>query len=359
MRLFQKKGDVIGNEYEWESQSPIPYEDHTPSTANENDNEYPKNNKQSIGQLVRKLNCSSSKKHDRNHHEDQRRLRNNRRGECTSDHYWDDANSTLPIGHNNSQQWKDSVSHPPLRTVVLPEIIKRPVLITVKNGDLDVNKPVDSPKDSSFIVEDLSTPSKMCTSSSFRLGMSARKRQHNAATKYFQKLSTKDSGDAWPNNWNSNKNKHSNVPVHPDIDAKRVAKEAARRERWKRGLEMERRNNKNTRTATSRRDKNGDDSSDDSLTIGSQTTGTTTTGYDTGEDSSSTDDWTNATDESRLAPKYHRYKAGGHCTSGQYVTENVVEDFGIFAQLILSDGYACFGTAADITKETVVGCKGT
>lgn len=359
MRLFQKKGDIIGNEYEWESQSPIPYVDHTPSTANENDNDYPNNNKQSIGQMVRKLNCSSSKKHDRYNYDDQRRLTNSRRGEYNKNDHWDDANSTLPIAHNNSQQWKDSESHPPLRTVVLPES-KRPVLITVKNRDLDVNQPVDPPKDSSFIVEDLSTPSKMCTSTSFRLGMSARKRQHNAATKYFQKLSSKDSdksrsGDAWPNNKNSNKNKHNNVPVHPDTDAKR----AARRERWKRGLEMERRNNKNTRTTTSGRDKYGDDSSDDSLTIGSQTTGTTTTGYDTGEDSSSTDDWTNATDESRLAPIYHRYNAGGHCTSGQYVTENVVEDFSIFAQLILSDGYACFGTAADITKETVGGCKGT
>ena len=173
MRFFQKKRDAIGNADEWESQPSIPYVDHTPSTANEN--EYLKNNKQSIGQLVRKLNCSSSKKHDCDNNVDQQRLADG--GENDNKH-WGEANSETAIVHNS--QWKDSVSHPPLRTVTLPEI-KRPVLITVKNGN--VNEPVplfndnNQPKSSRFIVEDLSTPSKMCTSSSFRLGMSARKRR--------------------------------------------------------------------------------------------------------------------------------------------------------------------------------------
>ena len=100
------------------------------------------------------------------------------------------------------------------------------------------------------------------------------------------------------------------------------------------------------------RGKYRDDNSIDSTTTGSYTTGTSTTGYD-----SSLDDWTDATEESDLAPRYyHQTSNGAQCTSAQL--HSVAEDFGIIAKMLLSDGYACLGTAAQITKETVGECKG-
>ena len=185
--------------------------------------------------------------------------------------------------------------------------------------------------------------------------MSSRKRHHNA-TKYFKNLASKGDRTRPGGEWLKN-----SLSDQQDIDAKRAAQEAARRERWKRGLEMEKRMFKNTSTV--RRDRDGyDSSSTDSLTMGSHTTGTSTTGYETAEDSSSTDDWTDVTDESRLASKYYRHyertSSGGPCADNEEIVKSVAEDIGIIAKFLLSDGYACFGTAAAITKETVGGCRG-
>lgn len=310
----------------------------------DNENGYPKN-KQSIGELVRKLNCSASKKHD-----------------CDFNQHLTDGSKS---GHwNNTSFTKNQrVVSPPFRRDTSSETT-RPVLITVNTGE--VNGPFDLCDENSknlsnrielnrtFIVGDLPKSLKMGSSSSFRLGMTARKRHHDAS-KYFKNLSTKDkvrsqSCGVWQNNYARN---------HQDIDARRTAQEVARRERWKRGLEMEKRMFKNATTTTGR--ERDDTSSNDSLTMGSHTTGTSVTGYDTTEDSSSLDDWTDATDESNLTPKYHHHyrhtSSGGHCSSSQRIVESVAEDFGIFANLLLSDGYACFGTAAEITKETVGGCR--
>jgi len=249
------------------------------------------------------------------------------------------------------------------------EKITRKVLITVNNGK--ENDPVPAIDDhnnnygykhhrsrsmgnpeSTFVVGELEKPPKMCTSSSFRLGMSARKRHLNN-TRYFKH----HNDDGWSHNGNA-------VDDDQDIDRKRAAQEAARRERWKRGIEMEKRMYKNSKERNSGRYNHKDDDSTDSFTQGSHTTGTSMTGYDTTEDSSSTDDWTDATEEeSRLVHNKHyyhrnhrRHSSSGQCSNGK-LTESLGEDLGIFAQLILSDGYACLGTAAEITKETVVGCR--
>ncbi|OEU18723.1 hypothetical protein FRACYDRAFT_237002 [Fragilariopsis cylindrus CCMP1102] len=146
--------------------------------------------------------------------------------------------------------------------------------------------------------------------------------------------------------------------------------EIARKERWRRGIEVEmekrltkEKGNTNKTRSTSRSRStvagegggatNGGDKDDnssiyaDSNTQGSQTTGNTT-------DFSSIGDsiWTDATDETGMG-RCRR----GHCSSNQHVAESVAEDFGTFAKLLLNDGYACFETAADITRETVGGMK--
>jgi len=222
-------------------------------TANQN-NEYPKNKPQSIGELVRKLNCSASKKHD-----------------CDE------------------------------RT--------RPVLITVTGEETTNNL---------ITVSDSSSPS--------RLGSSARKRQYSPRDK---DRSRRCGG--WP------------LPNHQNTI--RTPQEVARKERWKRGFEMEKRMFKNKNTRGRARD--------DLSSMGSYTTVTTGTGYTSTEDDSSNTDWTDATEESYYHQQHGQNSSGGHCTSGQ-----IAEDFSIFADLLLSDGYACFGTAAAITTETVGECRG-
>jgi len=334
--------------------SSLPYEEYVNmNNANDrptvDDVDYPKN-RQSIGELVRRLNCSASKKYE---DVDQDFDVVGKTGDKNNTIY---ATSNDSHSETGSREWRMNASSD----------IVRPVLITIKDRDTNEiapssdhdskypNQPTDV--NSSFMVGEIPTSFKVSSSPTFRLGMSARKRNHNAV-KYFKNHSARNnertlSCSRWRNN---------NVPDHRDTDGVRTAQEAARRERWKRGLEMEHRMFKNSITATirSRRDRD-DNSSTDSLTQGSHTTGTSNTDYDTTGDLSSVDDWTESTDESHLAPKYHdRYRRNpftGPCT--QQVVENVVEDFAIFGKLLLSDGYACFGTAAAITKETVTGCKG-
>ena len=319
--------------------------DHEVGKSTSREYESPKN-KQSIGELVRRLNCTSSKK----------------------DSFNSDEHFTVggEIGYSHETDFAKNYDDQPKSTLGPSRIdtsseITRPVLITVKNGATNYHFPPCSENEKNlemknrFIVGQLSKPITMNNSPSFRFGMSSRKRNINA-TKYFKNPSSKDNttrdGVEWHNNSFSNQR---------NINEKRAAQEAARRERWKRGLEMENRMFKNSSTTRRRGGDGYDSSSTESRTIGSHTTGTSTTGYDTAEDSISTNDWTDVTDESRFTPKYHRrYRrnsSDGPCADSHEIVESVAEDFGIIAQLLLSDGYACFGTAAAITRETVGGCR--
>ena len=326
------------------------------------EDEYPKN-KQSIGELVRKLNCSASKKYD----DEDIHQKFGGEGEARGVADYLPKQIISPRGSVSPSRRNDALSD-----------ITRPVLITVKDGDVNQPDPLSdhnnidnsnnmSELKSTFIVGELPTPAtpvNMGSFSPFRLGMSARKRHHNA-TKYFinrAKDSNENRSGGWQ--WQNKSPTSSKVGLYAtadrqDADAIREAQETARRERWRRGLEMEKRMFKNTTaTITTGCDRDGDDHSyTDSLTQGSHTTVSSNTGYETGDFSSSVGDWTDATDDSGVA-RYNETSTGtGHCTSSQHVVESVAEDFGIFANLLLSDGYACFGTAAAITRETVAGCK--
>lgn len=366
MKLFQKRSDTIDTDDERLSDY-VPHaernqhgvyeppEGSSESTPQTSSIEYsPK--RQSLGVLVRKLNCASSKKHDDYDYDGMY-------GEIDD---YGEANSITspPRKSASSQHWNQPK----------PEIT-RPVLITVKNGDVKEQLPLYEENDNknmehlenaltnSFIVgdvsgEDVGPPSKMCTTLSFKRGMSARRRSFK-----YQKQEDNDndwsrssgtfSGGGLPNN-----NPEDYKELEKEIERRRAAQEASRRERWKRGLEMENRMAKQTRPwakLSPGRDKDGDDSSSDSRTTGSHTTGTSSTTYDSLEDSSTVDDWTDATDESPR--RYNYYSYPGNCTNGHQLVQGVAEDFGIFAQLLLKDGVACLGTAAEITKETYGNCQ--
>eukprot|EP00536_Pseudo-nitzschia_multiseries_P007678 jgi/Psemu1/305134/fgenesh1_kg.183_\ len=185
--------------------------------------------------------------------------------------------------------------------------------------------------------------------SSFRLGLSARKRQHN------EKESNRDGGG--DNRTESsgyhdrNKNKNSSNTTTKDTNKGRSAQDLARRQRWKRGLEMELFRNS---SIVSKRYNDKNRESDDSSW--SDTTGTS---YDdTTENSSSVDDWTiGSTDESRVSPRRRRSSTGGECFQNEKLVRSLAKDVGIIASFFMADGYACLGTAAAITKETVASCR--
>lgn len=190
-----------------------------------------------------------------------------------------------------------------------------------------------------FVGGELPPASKMCTRTpSFKIGMSARKRQQNAP-KYLQ---NDDYGHGWPSN-----NKLYDVE---ESQRRRAAQEAARRERWKRGLEMENRMIKGGKARSKpsmvRYKYQDDNSSTDSLTEGSHATSTTWS-----EDSST--DWTNSSDVQNCF-----YNYPGQCTDSALIASTVAEDVGIIAKFILADGVACLETAAEITKESAASCKG-
>mmetsp|Transcript_25205 Transcript_25205/g.52372 ORF Transcript_25205/g.52372 Transcript_25205/m.52372 type:complete len:266 (+) Transcript_25205:309-1106(+) len=123
------------------------------------------------------------------------------------------------------------------------------------------------------------------------------------------------------------------------------------------------RNSKNNNSNNNEGDSTDDISWAESWTQGSNTTGTSTTG-----ESSSGDDWTNSTDDSRMfycnhnrnSQQYGRkswHNSNGRCMTNEQMMRSVAEDVGVFAGLLFSDGVACLGTAAAITKETVADCN--
>ena len=307
------------------------------------------NNRQSIGRLVSKLNCSSSKKNDEQ--------------ELTHQSSWQRATNTPA-----SQQRTGS------STTVSSLGTTRPVLITVKDGDAKQPYDTTTSADQSYSV----TPE---TKNSFLVGelpprpssfmCTARKRLH--IDKESNKNRNADGGSKW-DNYGYNRNKNNNSPQ--DLEAIRIAQGLARRERWKRGLEMELIKNSVTtakRLNKSNNNNNEGDSTDDhswaeSWTQGSNTTGTSTTG-----ESSSGDDWTDGStaDDSRMFYRNHdhgtreqqqhrrnsSHHSTGRCMSNEQIIRSVAEDVGVFAGLLFSDGVACLGTAAAITKETVADCN--
>lgn len=296
--------------------------------------------RQSLGGLVRKLNCAAPKKQDYDvYHK--------------ADDYGDANSITDPGNHQLNQSFSPYGKERPQHEIT------RPVLITVNNGDsneqtllsdmdfanfehFDKILSQNNQLRGTFGAGELPPPSKMCTRTpSFKLGMSARKRQQNAS-KYFQHDGNGGNGHGWPGN-----NKLYDVE---ESQRRRAAQEAARRERWKRGLEMENRMIKGgaktwSKSSAARYRYQDDNSSTDSLTEGSHTAGTSITGS---EDSSTTD-WTYSSDV------YHYH---GQCADSTQIVASVAEDVGTIAKFILADGVACLGTAAKITQETAASCKG-
>ena len=367
--------------------------------------EYP-NNRQSLSELVRKLNCSASMKSNNNDDDyDDDNLQQSfsvvgggrRDTKSRSDSYLPNQSFSFRSQQHQQQQQQQQQQKqkqkqmkqqqwvPSSSQITIGESssnITRPVLITVKDGGNDVDGPCSDAASSSPLKDHTNTMSVSELTSSFIVG----DLHHHPHQHQQQKSSSSVNVNNKTNNNNNNNNSLSLSPFRKigmsarKRDSKNESsfvtpnkQEIARKERWRRGIEieMEKRmsrekdnnTNSNTRTgsrSTSRSAGEGDggaaaaaaaaasggdrdDNSSiyaDSNTQGSHTTGNTT-------DFSSIGDWTDVTDDTRMG------RRRGHCSSSQHVAESVAEDFGILAKLLLNDGYACLGTAADITRETI------
>jgi len=219
------------------------------------------NNRQSIGKLVSKLNCSSSKKDDEE--------------ELNRQSSWQRATNTPP-----SQRTGSSPASSLGRTKT------RPVLITVKDRDAKQPYETTTSADQSYSVTPEtknSFPAKEIPPRPSSCLSSTRKRLH------IDKESNKNrgAGGKWDNYGYISRNKNNKNTSAKDLDAIRIAQGLARRERWKRGLEMEliknsvtigKRLNKNNNSNNNEGDSTDDISWAESWTQGSNTTGTSTTG---------------------------------------------------------------------------------
>jgi hypothetical protein len=335
-----------------------PYGGTTPFSADVDDSK----KKESFTELVRKLNCAAPRKEEIDVQLHRTRTQ---------------ANIAIIPLQKRTQSWV------PLRKGRSQSDITRPVIITVKDGDLEEHAPCDEHKmgelKSTFIIGEM--PTKVKTGSPFRIGMSARN------------IRSPDGGKSFTGNNNNNNNndktsgidnKKSNnfggwrygTSRNGDIqqstgtktDSIRTAEEIARRERWRRGLEMEQRMWKGGYGyRTTENETEGDDSTtSDHRTQGSHTTGVTGEYSSVGPDTLTTitdTDESSDSDDIRCTGIRSRdilsgpFGVGGTTSCREYAVHGVAEDLGIVARLLLSDGGACLGVAAAITRETVANCR--
>jgi hypothetical protein len=387
-------------------------------------------NKQSVAGLVNKLNCAASKKDFHRYGDDYEQYLVTTKNDFNSKNN-KSPSSSPPSMHMLKQQQRTAsswtVSNPLVRKCKPQSDITRPVLITVKDGDLsDSNDnevvppnnnrkgpfrrtPTSSPPrelKTSFIVGELPT-AKVSTLSSLMFGSAVRKnhQQHYPSGNFSGLTRTPSSSPKRTTNHNQSKRQHnrnqyssseSDVGTTKATSYPLTEKELARRERWRKGLEMEQRMWKNNNSdheagdGTDYSSMYNSNNNDDANTQTSCTTGGTS--YNTG-DSSTADDSTDATetDDSGDDPSRHRggtsrsnnnnnrrssttrggggggatsvrpssraVQTSGHCSSREQILNEIKEDLGIVASLLWADGVACIGGAAAITKETVAGCK--
>lgn len=305
--------------------------------------------KESFTELVRKLNCAAPKKEEIDVQQQLYRAR---------------TETIILPRQKRTQPWVPHVV--PLRKGRSLSDITRPVIVTVKDGEVEERAPFDEHKmaelKSSFIIGEM--PTKVGSGHPFHVGMSAR---HT----HYDKLKNINSSRRIDNQNTSNYgvgregSRNRSIRVSgPKPDSIRTASEIARRERWRRGLEMEQRMWKEGHGNADDEDDGDGSTLSDYRTQGSHTTGRSgeysSVGPDTLTTATDTDDSTDSDDV--------RYRQGGKVPSGhfgvasppscrEYAVKGVAEDIGIVAGLLLSDGGACLGVAAAITRETVANCR--
>jgi hypothetical protein len=349
-------------------------------------------NKRSIGELAKMLNCAATKEKKED---------------------FIGGEQSFLIGGKDSRQIQGIMKRSSswgggLRKTGTPyeTEITRPVLITIKDGDLgtSVAKKIASrdPSENARAMQQLKKSftvappvGSKAKSSSFLFGASARNRSVEKVAIVVN--STTPNQNSSPNRTKNcdhtsslNEESKTRSPARstastPSQASLLMAREIARRERWKRGLGLEKNpdDGGNRSTFSGASDTHGAEPAvtdgEDSLYAEDRTSFTHSTGgtshytdfsslggYSTeatetdesGEDSRYYCERNDRGSPPQLDPPSSNFTGGSHCASRQQVISGITEDFGIVASFLWADGAACLGTAAAITRETVSGgCK--
>jgi hypothetical protein len=281
--------------------------------------------------LLKKLNCGASSKHDRYD-------------------YNDDDDDAFYGGYPGVSPYRPEVSpaqeqqlYPSSRNGNRNDSV-RPVLITVKDGDMKYQRSTNEPRQtlefkSTFLVgPEGESPE-------------ARRLTPRRSPRKEPKRSVVDPRRKSPER--RRRSKSTNRSSFKEQEEKEVGEEE-RKNRWRKGVQ------------TGLKD-DGDLGS--KLTFGEESTYADTT---SNSDSYESDSYGSSGISSRNSSKLSNGRGRGRrrsksrnsrnrrsksLTNNKSVLNSVAEDLGVVAKMIFSDGTACFSSAAEITRETIVSCK--
>jgi len=293
------------------------------------DKEFDGDKKQGVGGLVRKLNCTASKR------------------DAEFERYMDTIPSARKRDDSATWGWSPNETS---------RDITRPVLITVNDGASEDSKKKGSKSlEQSFVV---GTPEKSKSESKFRVPFGRSSSLKNKKSSPRSVIPSPRRRTPSPSRLGFRRS-GSNIKMPSSLDMQELmSPESSRKQRWRRALEKGWKDDSDVPSLVS-------DYNDES-TFGSRSV---FTGMDS--HSAHTDYTTDVTvsDESEIYSSRRRrgYSSrgshsdvsyGSYRSRDQGLWHGVAEDMGIIAGMLLSDGTACVGSMASITKETVTSCKG-
>jgi hypothetical protein len=278
--------------------------------------------------LLKKLNCGASSKHDQ-----------------YNNNYDDDDDDAFHGGYPGFSHYRPEVVTPSRNNGNRNDSV-RPVLITVKDGDTKYQRSTNEPRQtlefkSTFLVGPGGetpearrvTPRKSSRKDPKRCVVDPRRKspERRRRSKSGNRTSFKD-----------------------QQEEKQVVGEEKRKNRWRKGVQ------------TGWKD---DGDLESKMTYGEESTNADTTCY---SGSYEGDSYGSSNESSRNSSKLSdgrgqrrrrsksrnsRNRRSKSLTNNKSVFNSVAEDLGVVAKMLFSDGTACFSSAAEITRETIVSCK--
>jgi hypothetical protein len=303
------------------------------------------NSRKNLGDWMKTLNCTASKKGDR----------------------FDDLYTVSPVRNPREIPWTNDT---------IDADITRPVVITVKDGDV--------PHWASLRATSSGPPANDFTTS-FSVGANGEAPPKSPSRfNLFRRGSKKSASDG---------EKDAVQYISKEMDDMMSSEELARRNRWRKGIERSWKDDgdipslfedESVLTGCRSTFTGGESfatgfTNATAFTRGStHTNGSVTTGYttDVTEDSDESEMYGSPARNNKssrpapIRPPYGnaalstvtttslpRRRIKKPSTSGNPFLAGMAEDLGIIAGLLLSDGNACFGGVADITRDTITSCK--
>jgi hypothetical protein len=337
--------------------------------------ESPSGGKKGMGSLVRKLNCGASKKYDEL--EMQGVLSTNARN--FHHQYPPHQQPTYvspPVSQRHSQRPRSPTKRQPNKPTRTEENSPfRSVLITVKDGDvqhqeLSTNEPTKTVEWKSTYLGNgsrsspKSKPMKPRYSSplrTFHNNNKNMKARHSSPRKPPRRVVTPEKRQKSPQRTPKKnciplrvKSPGRSVRRAKNMDDIKTEQEIGRKKRWRKGFQ---RGWKDDTEIGSQSEFGEESTFADSYTEGYSTDTSYDSSYESSRCASSglgaCRGYTNRAQRSSS----RKGRKSRQLSKDTSVFDSVAEDLGVMAKLLLSDGTACFSSAAEITRETIVSCK--